>query len=85
MKIRPTRLLVIFIFIFFFFFFSIFLLFESQFKFQFKFQLGGSSFTNYICAIKSDKSEDICLYILFIFLYLFSFPYFQTLISIYGF
>ena len=36
----------------FLFHFYFFLLFESQVKFKFKFKLGGSSFTNYICAIK---------------------------------
>jgi hypothetical protein len=45
-------------------------------------QLCGSSFINSIFAIKNTKPEDIYLYILFIFSYLFSFPYFQTLISI---
>jgi hypothetical protein len=56
-------------FSFLFLFHSIFLLFESQVKFKFKFKLGGSSFTNYICAIKSTKFEYIYLYILFIFSY----------------
>jgi hypothetical protein len=40
------------IFLSFLFHFYFFLLFESQVKFKFKFKLGGSSFTNYICAIK---------------------------------
>jgi hypothetical protein len=75
-EVGPSKVFI------FFFFHSIFLLFESQFKFKFKFKLYGSSITNYICAIKSTKFEDIYLYILFIFSYPFSFSYFQILISI---
>jgi hypothetical protein len=53
--------------------FLIFLYFQIQFEFEFKFKPCGSSFTNYICAVRSTNFGDIYIYILFIFLYPFSF------------
>jgi hypothetical protein len=61
---RPTYIRFVLIF-FFYLSFSSYL--NSQFKFQFKFKLCDSSCTYYICAIKSNKFEDIYLNILFIF------------------
>jgi hypothetical protein len=60
-------------------------LFESQVKFKFKIKLGGSSFTNYICAIKVLSLNTI------IYIYYLYFPIlspsliFKTLISNLGF
>jgi hypothetical protein len=59
----------------FFFFFSYFLYSQIQFESKFKFKPCGSVFTNYICAIRSTNFRDIFRYILFIFLYPFSFSF----------
>ena len=81
-SIRGVGKVFIFYLFFLFLFQSIFLLFESQFKFQFKFKLGGSSFTSYICAIKSTKFwRYLFIYIIYIFIsllfFLFSNPNFN--------
>jgi hypothetical protein len=57
----------------FFFSYFPFLYFQIQFEFKFKFKPCGSSFTNYVSAVRSTNFGDIYRYILFIFVYPFFF------------